>query len=72
MHQALDRLRPEQREVLQLALVQGHSHQQVAARTGLPLGTVKSHARRGLKRVREMLGVPDPSPTGSSPTGGAG
>lgn len=62
-HQALEQLRPEQRQVLQMSLVQGHTHQQVAERTGMPLGTVKSHARRGLMRVREMLGVePEPDP----------
>lgn len=57
---AMQELRPEQREVLELSLVQGQSHQQVAERTGMPLGTVKSHARRGLMRVRRLLGVEDP------------
>lgn len=64
VHQAMEQLRPEQREVLQLSLLQGHSHQQVAERTGLPLGTVKSHARRGLMRVRELLGQPKEAPKG--------
>lgn len=41
-------LRPEQREVLELSLGQGRSHQEIAAAVGIPLGTVKSHARRGL------------------------
>lgn len=62
VREAMDRLRPEQREVLQMSLVQGHSHQQVAERTGMPLGTVKSHARRGLMRIRDMLGVGGVSP----------
>ena len=57
VHAAMGKLRPEQREVLQLSLLHGHSHQQVAERTGMPLGTVKSHARRGLMRVRELLGT---------------
>ena len=54
---ALAGLRPEQRRVLEFNLVQGHTHQEIAARTGMPLGTVKSHARRGLERVRQMLGA---------------
>ncbi|MBZ0154461.1 MAG: sigma-70 family RNA polymerase sigma factor [Planctomycetes bacterium] len=54
---AMQQLRPEQREVLELSLGQGRSHQEIAAAVGIPLGTVKSHARRGLLRLREMLGL---------------
>jgi RNA polymerase sigma factor (sigma-70 family) len=54
---AMAQLRPEQREVLELALGHGRTHQEIAAVVGIPLGTVKSHARRGLIRLREMLGV---------------
>lgn len=56
MRDALDQLRPEVREVLVLTTASGLSHAEVAAKTGLPLGTVKSHARRGLLRLRELLG----------------
>jgi RNA polymerase sigma-70 factor (ECF subfamily) len=52
---AFEKLRPEQQEVLQLAIHHGRSHEQIAASTGLPLGTVKTHARRGLMRLRELL-----------------
>ena len=58
---ALEKLRPEQREVLDLALGQGQTHQEIAASIGIPLGTVKSHARRGLIKLREMLGADQPS-----------
>lgn len=54
---AMQQLRPEQREVLELALGHGRSHQEIAVAVGIPLGTVKSHARRGLVRLRAMLGV---------------
>jgi RNA polymerase sigma-70 factor (ECF subfamily) len=54
---AMAQLRPEQREVLGMALGEGRTHQEIAAAIGIPLGTVKSHARRGLIRLREMLGV---------------
>ena len=54
---ALDSLRPEQRQVLQLSILQGLSHQEISEATGMPLGTVKTHARRGLVLAREYLGL---------------
>lgn len=54
---ALNALRPEQRQVLQLSIVQGLSHQEIADQTGMPLGTVKTHARRGILQAREFLGL---------------
>ena len=54
---ALQQLRPEQQQVLQLSIVQGLSHQEISDATGIPLGTVKTHARRGLLQVREFLGM---------------
>ena len=52
---ALEQLKPEQRNVLRLAVCHGWPHQLIADRLGLPLGTVKTHVRRGLIRVREEL-----------------
>lgn len=52
---AFDQLRPEQQRVLRLSIYAGLSHQEIAASTGMPLGTVKTHARRGLERVRDLL-----------------
>jgi RNA polymerase sigma-70 factor (ECF subfamily) len=60
---ALNRLRPEQRQVLQLSIVQGLSHQEIADKTGMPLGTVKTHARRGILQAREFLGLGNLDPT---------
>ena len=54
---ALNALRPEQRRVLQLSIVEGLSHQEIADATGMPLGTVKTHARRGILQAREILGL---------------
>jgi RNA polymerase sigma-70 factor (ECF subfamily) len=53
---AIAELRPEQRDVLLMATVEGLTHDEIASSTGMPLGTVKAHVRRGLLRVRELLG----------------
>lgn len=53
--QALEGLPQPQRMVLRLFIVSGHTHEQIADATGIPLGTVKSHIRRGLARVREQV-----------------
>ncbi len=57
--QAMKNLRPEQRQILHLSIVQGFSHQEIADALTMPLGTVKTHARRGLLQVREFLGLGD-------------
>ena len=54
----MEELSPEQRQVLALSAGHGLSHAEIAERTGLPLGTVKSHARRGLVRLRSLLEQP--------------
>lgn len=48
-------LSPEQKHVLHLAFFEGLSHAQIAERTGLPLGTVKSRIRAPLKKMQEGL-----------------
>lgn len=52
-------LRPEQQKVLYLSIVQGLSHQEIADLIEMPVGTVKTHARRGLIQIRELLNVPN-------------
>ena len=49
-------LKPEQQEVLNMASWLGMSHSAIAAQTGIPLGTVKSHVVRGLSTIRQVLG----------------
>ena len=50
-------LEPEQIAMLQLAFFEGLSHGEIAARTGIPLGTVKTRIRTAMMRMRELLEV---------------
>ncbi len=52
---AVEQLNTDQQTVIRMAIGQGWSHQEIAERTGVPLGTVKSNLRRGLARLRDML-----------------
>ena len=58
VQEALTRLETRRREVLELSLRDGLTYDAIAERLSLPLGTVKSHARRGLIQMREMLARP--------------
>ena len=57
--EAMSSLSESQQHILRLAVHQGLTHEQIAITTDLPLGTVKTHARRGLMRIREMLSEAD-------------
>ena len=52
---ALDALPAEQREVIQLAFLEGLSHSEIAERTGQPLGTLKTRIRLGMEKLRDSL-----------------
>jgi len=52
---ALRSLPQEQREVLELMYFDGLSQSQVAEKTGAPLGTVKSRALLGMRRMRSVV-----------------
>ncbi|HWP00079.1 MAG TPA: sigma-70 family RNA polymerase sigma factor [Methylococcus sp.] len=55
LHAALAGLDPESRQLVALAFFRGLSHEEIAAQTQLPLGTVKSQIRRALARLRQAL-----------------
>ena len=60
---ALERLTPEHRQVIRLAHFQGLTLREIAERTGIPLGTIKSrtsYALRGLRLALEEMGVEQP------------
>lgn len=61
---ALKHLPPDQRDVIRLAFFEGMSHSDIAAKTGLPIGTVKSRLRLAFTRLRQALetvGVNEPA-----------
>ena len=56
IHSAMASLSAEQRRLVALAFIGGLSHIEISERLNLPLGTVKSHIRRGLMKLRTQLG----------------
>jgi RNA polymerase sigma-70 factor (ECF subfamily) len=55
VREALATLPPEQKQMLYLAFFEGLSHSEIAARTGIAIGTVKSRIRAPLKKLRTTL-----------------
>ena len=53
---AVDRLPPKLAQVIELSARQGHGYAQVAARLGIPEGTVKSRMFLAVRRLRKELG----------------
>ena len=55
VREALAAIPEEQRRVLELAFYGGLSQSEIATRTGTPLGTVKTRALLGMKKLRQEL-----------------
>jgi RNA polymerase sigma-70 factor (ECF subfamily) len=54
---ALAGMAPEQQQAIELAFFNDLTHEQIAERLGAPLGTVKARIRRGLLKLRDLLGA---------------
>ena len=52
---ALSGLNEEQRTPIEMGFFSGITHEEIARRTGVPLGTIKTRIRTGLRRMRETL-----------------
>lgn len=55
VHEAVAALEPRARQLIALAFFRGLTHEEIAAQTTMPLGTVKSLIRRALLQLRELL-----------------
>jgi RNA polymerase sigma factor (sigma-70 family) len=60
LDRALATLAPDERLCIVLAYSEGMSHSEITAAIGLPLGTVKSHIKRGGERLRVLLNAYEP------------
>ncbi len=58
---AMEKLSPNQRQVIELAYFEGLSQTEMAERMGQPLGTVKTWVRTALKNLRDELGTVVPA-----------
>lgn len=54
VRELLSQLRCEERQVLELIFFHGLSQTEAAEMLNMPLGSVKTHSRRGLLRLREL------------------
>ncbi len=55
VRKSLEYLSDNQRQILELSYYEGLSQSEIAARLKIPLGTVKTHSRRGLLKLKKNL-----------------
>ena len=55
LKKAVQKLKPEHRDLIDLAYFKGYTHEEIAASQNLPLGTVKTRIRSALIQLRDYL-----------------
>jgi len=55
LYNALNKLDDNQRQLLSLAYFRGYSHSELASFTDTPIGTVKTHIRRGIEKLKSIM-----------------
>jgi RNA polymerase sigma-70 factor (ECF subfamily) len=66
----LSELPPQQQHVIRMSVYDGLSHSRIAETTGIALGTVKTHIRRGLGEIQRRLFATGSHKAGISTDGG--
>ena len=55
VREILDRLNPDQKQVLDLMYFQGYSQSEISEEYGIPLGTVKTRVRAAMEKLRKIF-----------------
>jgi len=55
LHGAIQKLKPQQRQLLSLAYFKNLTHNEIASYTDIPLGTVKTQIRRAIIKLKEIM-----------------
>jgi len=66
VQRSLSQLPPEQRRVIEMAFFDGLTQSEIASLTAVPLGTIKTRMRSGMRRLREELSLLDGRGTGGA------
>lgn len=56
LERCMEDLSPLQRQIIVMAYIHGMTHSELASRLGLPMGTIKSSLRRGLRKLSLAMG----------------
>lgn len=57
IHEFMQRLKPERKQLLDMAYFEGYTQEEIAEKLGLPLGTVKTRIRAALQELRDYFKV---------------